>query len=379
MAMKVPSGNQEQISWLAERTDTGKIPAGSATFLGQTATGYTFSLRVLRVAFARWRRFISTRCRRSALAVGPRRISSPSNRIQPVAVSHGTWSSRLLLDRSDRGPFSARTSRASSPSSGLRRFRYLNAPIACATALPSVLVSICAFDTSVPAKYRGPAHNERHCKLLTIHPRPHARRINIAMAYLSESSANDRMNSWISRFCNTSRQVGPLQCSRQWRLAITATARPNRSTSASGSARAHSNADPPSRADCGSPVARSSTPAKSTTPCNQSSDALLVGQTNACVYHYLDRVPTRPAQVEPERAARWARHRATVGARIRSLREARGFTQEALALSCGVSRNVLIDVEHGRRGLLFERLFDIAEALGVPVSDLFEGGHTAGP
>jgi hypothetical protein len=31
---------------------------------------------------------------------------------------------------------------------------------------------------------------------------------------------------------------------------------------------------------------------------------------------------------------------------------------------------VLIDVEHGRRGLLFERLFDIADALGVPVAEL---------
>ncbi|KIU17674.1 helix-turn-helix domain-containing protein [Mycolicibacterium llatzerense] len=84
-------------------------------------------------------------------------------------------------------------------------------------------------------------------------------------------------------------------------------------------------------------------------------------------------MPTRPAQVEPERAAQWAEHRAAVGARIKALREWRGLTQEALALSCGVSRNILIDVEHGRRGLLFERLFDIAEALGVAVSELFDG------
>ena len=36
----------------------------------------------------------------------------------------------------------------------------------------------------------------------------------------------------------------------------------------------------------------------------------------------------------------------------------------------GVTRNLLIDVEHGRRGLLYERLYDIAEALHVPVADL---------
>ena len=46
------------------------------------------------------------------------------------------------------------------------------------------------------------------------------------------------------------------------------------------------------------------------------------------------------------------------------------MTQEALALQSGVTRNVLIDVEHGRRGLLYERLFDIAEALEVPVAEL---------
>lgn len=53
-----------------------------------------------------------------------------------------------------------------------------------------------------------------------------------------------------------------------------------------------------------------------------------------------------------------------------SLRMERGLTQEALALRSGVTRNVLIDVEHGRRGLLYERLFDIADALQVPAGDL---------
>ncbi len=36
----------------------------------------------------------------------------------------------------------------------------------------------------------------------------------------------------------------------------------------------------------------------------------------------------------------------------------------------GVTRNLLIDVEHGRRGLLYERLYDIAEALNVPIAEL---------
>ncbi|WP_079611993.1 helix-turn-helix transcriptional regulator [Mycobacteroides abscessus] len=83
-------------------------------------------------------------------------------------------------------------------------------------------------------------------------------------------------------------------------------------------------------------------------------------------------MPTRPQQTDPERAAAWDRTRSSVGARIRVLRVERGMTQESLALSSGVTRNVLIDVEHGRRGLLYERLVDIADALGVRVGSLFD-------
>ena len=81
-------------------------------------------------------------------------------------------------------------------------------------------------------------------------------------------------------------------------------------------------------------------------------------------------VPTRPSQTDPKRARMWERRRHAVGVRIRTVRHDRDMTQEALALASGVTRNVLIDVEHGRRGLLFERLFDIADALGVPVAEL---------
>ncbi|QZH66428.1 helix-turn-helix domain-containing protein [Mycolicibacterium farcinogenes] len=81
-------------------------------------------------------------------------------------------------------------------------------------------------------------------------------------------------------------------------------------------------------------------------------------------------MPTRPEQTDPHRSAHWATVRLLVGGRIRALRVQRGMTQEGLALASGVTRNVLIDVEHGRRGLLYERLFDLADALGVPVSEL---------
>jgi transcriptional regulator with XRE-family HTH domain len=83
-------------------------------------------------------------------------------------------------------------------------------------------------------------------------------------------------------------------------------------------------------------------------------------------------VPTRPSQTDPEQRARWERIRRGVGERIRTIRLEKGLTQEALALEAGISRNVLIEVEHGRIGLLYERLFDIATVLGVEVSNLID-------
>lgn len=81
-------------------------------------------------------------------------------------------------------------------------------------------------------------------------------------------------------------------------------------------------------------------------------------------------VPTPRSQPDPERTKNWERRRRAVGARIREVRLATGLSQESLALESGVSRDQLIQMEHGRRGLLVERLYDLADVLGVPVSDL---------
>jgi transcriptional regulator with XRE-family HTH domain len=59
-----------------------------------------------------------------------------------------------------------------------------------------------------------------------------------------------------------------------------------------------------------------------------------------------------------------------VGANIRRLRLEAGLTQEALALEAGMARNMLIHVEHGSRSVTFERLYDLAQALGVDASTL---------
>lgn len=44
---------------------------------------------------------------------------------------------------------------------------------------------------------------------------------------------------------------------------------------------------------------------------------------------------------------------------------------EALALESGLSRNMVIGIEWGRKSLAYERLWDVADLLGVPVTDLF--------
>lgn len=84
-------------------------------------------------------------------------------------------------------------------------------------------------------------------------------------------------------------------------------------------------------------------------------------------------VPTRPDQNDPKRVAIWERRRREVGTRILRFRTERGLTQVELSMMSGVSRNVLGDVEQGKRGLLYERLGDIAIALGVNASDLLDG------
>ena len=67
--------------------------------------------------------------------------------------------------------------------------------------------------------------------------------------------------------------------------------------------------------------------------------------------------------------------RATLGARIRAEREARGLSQEQLALTAGFDRSFLSDLESGRHSCMVDRVFDLAEALGVDASSLLDGSH----
>ncbi|HMR47654.1 MAG TPA: helix-turn-helix transcriptional regulator [Arachnia sp.] len=81
-------------------------------------------------------------------------------------------------------------------------------------------------------------------------------------------------------------------------------------------------------------------------------------------------MPTSPDR-DDGRGEVWKQRRLALGTRIRALRQERGLSQESLALESGLSRNMLIQVEWGQRGIMAERLGDIAEVLGVEIAELF--------
>lgn len=87
-------------------------------------------------------------------------------------------------------------------------------------------------------------------------------------------------------------------------------------------------------------------------------------------------MPVRPSQSSETQIRKWQERRSATGARIRELRLAQDLSQEALALESGLSRNMIIGLEWGRKSLAYERLWDVAEVLGVHVADLLE---TAAP
>src|SRR3954465_6206134 len=83
-------------------------------------------------------------------------------------------------------------------------------------------------------------------------------------------------------------------------------------------------------------------------------------------------VPIRPAQTPEAQQRHWAAVRSQVGARIRELRIAQGLTQESLGLEAGMSRNMIIGLEWGRKSVAYERLWDLASVLGVGVDELLK-------
>jgi transcriptional regulator with XRE-family HTH domain len=60
------------------------------------------------------------------------------------------------------------------------------------------------------------------------------------------------------------------------------------------------------------------------------------------------------------------------GKKLRSVRQARGLSQEKLAEITGVSLNLVGRVERGEHNLTLDRIVDFAHALKVKPVELFE-------
>ncbi len=66
----------------------------------------------------------------------------------------------------------------------------------------------------------------------------------------------------------------------------------------------------------------------------------------------------------PKEIKRW------VGAKVRELREAKGWSQEELGFKSGLHRNYVGGIERGERNVAIVNLAKLAKALGVRPSDL---------
>jgi transcriptional regulator with XRE-family HTH domain len=64
---------------------------------------------------------------------------------------------------------------------------------------------------------------------------------------------------------------------------------------------------------------------------------------------------------------------ATVGDRIRLIRESKGMTQDQLASAAGISKGLISAVENNKRNVSSQNLLHIANALGASIEYLLRG------
>lgn len=62
------------------------------------------------------------------------------------------------------------------------------------------------------------------------------------------------------------------------------------------------------------------------------------------------------------------------GKRLAELRKSKGWSQETLSLESGVARSYLGGVERGQRNIALVNICRLADALGVPPSELLSFG-----
>ncbi len=59
--------------------------------------------------------------------------------------------------------------------------------------------------------------------------------------------------------------------------------------------------------------------------------------------------------------------------RVRKLRSAQGFSQEAFADHCGLDRTYVSGIERGKRNLALRNIYAIAQGMKVSISELTRG------
>ena len=62
------------------------------------------------------------------------------------------------------------------------------------------------------------------------------------------------------------------------------------------------------------------------------------------------------------------------GSRIRELRKSKGLSQEEFSFACELDRTYVSQVEQGRRNISLQNIKAMADALQVPVAELFASG-----
>jgi transcriptional regulator with XRE-family HTH domain len=61
------------------------------------------------------------------------------------------------------------------------------------------------------------------------------------------------------------------------------------------------------------------------------------------------------------------------GKRVRQLRKSQQLSQEAFAAKCSLDRTYMGGIERGERNLALRNIRTISKALGVSLSELFQG------
>lgn len=65
------------------------------------------------------------------------------------------------------------------------------------------------------------------------------------------------------------------------------------------------------------------------------------------------------------------------GQRVREIRKSRGLSQEGMAALAGVDRSYMGHIERGEKNITLTKIYQISDALGIEVADLFPRPGTA--